>query len=135
VSPNQLAPGRYTLNKYSAAILDQGYDVEWLFGHGPGFSNMAAESISSLRHLHNDWFKLLIDYGLVGTILIVWGMVLVYARCAGGIALLAYFSFIMVTDNPLVYFYVHFVSFMLLRVYVTANETANREKRPRVKRH
>lgn len=88
---------------------------EVAFGHGPGFASTTAQKLfgAFLKHIHNDYIRIFLDYGIQGTIF--W--ISVFSFLAGkdrfGFALAFYQLVIFTTDNTFVY-YPHLVTFYLL---------------------
>jgi O-antigen ligase len=120
--------GQYDLNANGRKLL---WTVTWrqfqqsrVFGNGAGASENAVSSVSQSGQPHNDYLRLLDDYGLLGTILWALGVILILGRLTrvwiradaahdpGARfylwALLAFIAILvtMITDNPLVYLHV-----------------------------
>jgi len=86
-----------------------------IFGNGPGYaSKLAVELLSAdLKHIHNDYIRIFLDYGIFGSIF--WLSVL--ARLAAisklTFCLALYQLIVFTTDNTFVY-YPHLVAFYLM---------------------
>lgn len=79
----------------------------FLFGTGVGTAN---ETVATLMGLlpHNDWLKILLDYGVIGSLLITACMAFIFSSSPIGCALGVATSIIMVTDNVLIYLFYQF---------------------------
>ena len=72
VTANELSSGRYAITKvFWQRMVDSNTDLGWLFGGGVGRSSadlaqMASRVGTDLVLLHNDWIRILADYGAVG---------------------------------------------------------------------
>lgn len=120
--------GQYDLNTNGRKLL---WSVTWqdylrspIVGNGAGASEEAVSLVSQAGHPHNDYLRLLDDYGIVGTalwalgaIVVLGGLIRAWARADGRddprsrFFLWAWLAVIamllsMVTDNPLVYLHV-----------------------------
>ena len=85
-------------------------DRSWLqsaLGSGPGAATLVARFVSNgeLKEVHNDWLKLVFDYGFVGSALITIFMALIFSssRTAPAIAMTS--AVIMMTDNVTIYLF------------------------------
>jgi O-antigen ligase len=90
---------------------------DWVFGHGPGAASAASVQIDpTFDQPHNDYLRLIYDFGVVGMGLLAWFSLRVtrslkraiqhgppsvapLAACYAGLAILI----LMITDNPLDY--------------------------------
>jgi hypothetical protein len=99
--------GRYAIGAEMTHVIENRSLMQSLVGFGPGSANALATLISGggLGEPHNDWLKILYDYGMLGSILITVFLALVFSssRIAAVIALTS--ATIMATDNVAIYLY------------------------------
>lgn len=103
-----------------ATVRDAAYSqsgwVSILFGNGPGFaSQLAVELLSEeLKHIHNDYIRIFLDYGLVGSVF--WLVILTKLAMSSrlGFCLAIYQMIVFSTDNTFVY-YPHLVTLYLFQ--------------------
>lgn len=118
-----LTLGGLNVNTSGRAVL---WDMTWesamrapLFGHGPGASSaLIAEHFSNISHPHNDYLRLLNDFGLFGAGLFVIGTLIVlkrtWSRARCGDDQIHWVTFIAtlgvlaaaVTDNVIIYAFI-----------------------------
>lgn len=121
VSPNQLSAGRYAMElNFRAAILDQYNAWQFVFGGGPGsstrFFDFYAQYIDSAFPLmHNDYLRIVSEYGVFGAAI---AMFLMFGAVASGPLaglLILYIVICFLTDNVLTYSFYWFVLVFCLR--------------------
>jgi hypothetical protein len=115
-----LFSGRGTL---VATVRESAYgQAGWLsilFGHGPGFaSKLAVELLSEeLKHIHNDYIRIFLDYGLAGAAF--WLIVLTKLASLSRVSfcLVMYQMIVFATDNTFVY-YPHLITlYLFAKIY------------------
>ena len=107
VSIEEIMLGRYAIGAEMTHVIENRSLMQSLVGFGPGSANALATLISGggLGEPHNDWLKILYDYGMLGSILITVFLALVFSssRIAAVIALTS--ATIMATNNVAIYLY------------------------------
>lgn len=105
-----------------------------LFGFGPGGADRALWVVRSGANPHNDWLKVLFEYGYIGLILFHVVMYMMFPRGRVGTALYIYTAIIFTTDNTLIYMqYFAFVAliahlpFTLRRTQIVPMNFINRQ--------
>lgn len=88
--------------------------VNVLFGNGPGFaSKLAVELLSAeLKHIHNDYIRIFLDYGIVGSVFWLAVLIRLGSMSKLGFCLALYQMTVFSTDNTFVY-YPHLVTLYL----------------------
>lgn len=114
-SANSLSLGRYQIALRLWADLDNGSPRQWIIGSGPGSSDATVASNSDLTNAHNDWLKILFDYGLVGFVVIHAVLFLNLARNRFGLMAYLYDATLMMTDNVFIYMFYWAFLFMMMR--------------------
>lgn len=134
MSANQFSLGRY----FYALLVDhhmaaQG-EIQWLFGNGPGFADtlITLEEQSEGR-LHNDYKKILLEYGVVGSVIFFAALYRLYGTNRDGYLILVNIALIYVTDNAFQFIYYYFTCFMVLRAFVDHGPTAAPVSAPRAR--
>jgi O-antigen ligase len=84
--------------------------LETLVGYGPGAANEVATYIArgSLTLPHNDWLKILYDYGILGSIFVTFIIAVIFSTSVAAMALALMTAVIMTTDNVTVYLFYQF---------------------------
>jgi hypothetical protein len=102
--------GRYAISSEMTRIIDSRSAVESLIGFGSGGADALATLVSSgtLKEPHNDWLKILYDYGILGSIAITVFIALVFSTSAIGAAIAIASAILMTTDNVIIYLYYQF---------------------------
>lgn len=86
----------------------------WLFGAGPGFADALAMRIEGQELPHNDWLKILFDYGVLGSVVFTIFVAFVFSTTPLASALAVLSAIIMMTDNILVYPFYQIPAAMML---------------------
>jgi hypothetical protein len=99
--------GRHEIGTTMIQVIESRSWMEWLIGSDPGSANALAGLITNggVTHPHNDWLKLLFDYGILGSILITVFLALVFSSSKTGAALAVANAVIMLTDNVAAYLF------------------------------
>jgi len=119
VTPNEISSGRYVLTEaFWNRVLDENTIVQWIFGGGVGRSSSGLSGIadaigSDLVLLHNDWIRILSDYGIVGILIVCVTSSALMSRGRLPFLCALYTLICFLTDNTLTY-----VSFMMALTFV-----------------
>lgn len=123
--------GRHAIAVEIAQDIDSRPLVESLVGYGPGSANALATLISggTLTQPHNDWLKILYDYGILGSTVITVFTALVFSSSTTGAVIALTNAIIMTTDNVIIYLFYQFPIVLMVAYSVMwdsrASETAN----------
>ena len=120
VSSNAVSLGRYSFAEALWAHLSQGGMAHWLFGFGPGAADAWLAHKDILANPHNDWLKILVDYGAFGLLLLHGVLAVLFPRTRLGNMLYLYAAVLMITDNTLIYLFHFAVVFLISRIPPTA---------------
>jgi hypothetical protein len=110
VSIEEIMLGRYAIGSEMTRVIDSRSAVESLIGFGPGGGDTLATRVSAgtLKEPHNDWLKILYDYGILGSVAITTFIALVFSTSATGAAIAIASAILMTTDNVVMYLYYQF---------------------------
>lgn len=117
---NNFTSGRYSIYEFIwRNYLDHQSLLQLVFGNGVASSSMmmSQPSVLSFSHvslLHNDWFRILIEYGLIGLFLVL----ATFSRLSHGpmaIAAIVYTTILFATDNVAMYVFYWTLFLILLR--------------------
>jgi hypothetical protein len=102
--------GRYAIGSEMTRMMDSRSLVASLIGFGPGSANALAALVSdgTLTQPHNDWLKIVYDYGILGSIIITFFIALVFSGSTIGTVIAIANAIIMTTDNVIIYLYYQF---------------------------
>ena len=108
-----------SLGRYNIAIQvwgDMGLRPlrQWVIGSGPGSADAFVTANSHLINLHNDWLKILYDYGLLGFLVIHAVLYIYQTESRTGVALYLYSAIVMMTDNIFIYMFYHPFVFLMI---------------------
>jgi len=123
--------GRHAIAVEMAHDIDSRPLVKSLIGYGPGSANALATLVSdgTLKEPHNDWLKILYDYGILGSIIITVFIALVFSSSTTGAVIALTNAIMMTADNVVIYLYYQFPIVLMLAYSVMresrASETAN----------
>ena len=109
-SANSISLGRYGFASRIWAAQANNPALSWVFGSGPG----SADAAVGVDNPHNDWLKILFDYGIFGFLVIHAILCRLLCEHRLGIMLYIYTATLMVTDNIFIYMFYH--PFLLLLV-------------------
>jgi hypothetical protein len=117
--------GRHAIGVELTRIIDSRAAMESLIGTGPGCADTVASIVSgdTLTLPHNDWLKLLYDYGIVGSFIIMMFMAFIFSSSKTGAIIALVNATIMVTDNVHMYLYYQFP--IVLMVAFSARQAFN----------
>lgn len=130
VAPDNLSSGRhFAMEAFSRLVFDQADLVQHIFGGGPGHSTALLAQLPEFRSknfplLHNDWLRILVDYGWVGVgcVMVVFWRALCGSRLAVMIAIFTALLFI--TDNVATYLSYWIVVALIWRSDLSRGRTA-----------
>jgi hypothetical protein len=99
--------GRYAIGSEMTRAIDSRSPVESLIGFGPGGGDALATLVSggTLKEPHNDWLKILYDYGILGSIAVTAFIALIFSSSATGAVIAIASAILMTTDNVVMYLY------------------------------
>ncbi len=124
VSPNSLALGRYD---FWAIIKEYMYQeqttMSTLFGFGPGSTNYILSQSAEIANPHNDWLKIVFDYGIIGAVIMHSVLYIMHKDSDLGLMLYLYLCFLMITDNTLIYMFYYIIAFVLLKIDPTLKDS------------
>jgi hypothetical protein len=120
--------GRYAIGQEIETAIATRPFIESLFGSGPGGADTLASIVSDgvLTQPHNDWLKILYDYGIVGSIAMTVLMALVFSTSATGSVLAITSATMMSTDNVLIYLFYQ-IPIALMVAYSARQESSQAE--------
>jgi hypothetical protein len=110
VSIEEIMLGRYEIGSEMTRVIESRSPVESLIGFGPGGGDALATRVSAgtLSQPHNDWLKILYDYGILGSVAITTFIALVFSTSATGAVIAIASAILMTTDNVVMYLYYQF---------------------------
>lgn len=114
-SANSISLGRYDIATRLWRHLMSSPMGVWLIGSGPGAADaVVAATNPDLNNPHNDWLKILYDYGVVGFVVLHTVLYRNLTENRLGVMLYIYGAAVMMTDNIFIYMFYHpFVLLML----------------------
>jgi len=123
VSIEEVMLGRFLIGSEMSHQMDTRPLSESLFGSGPGRADSLASRVTDgiLTQPHNDWMKILYDYGIAGSLIFTTFMAVVFSTSATAAALAVASATLMCTDNVLIYLFYQF-PLALMVAYVTPRE-------------
>lgn len=122
VGPDSFSSGRYSIFAYIwNAYLSNQSILQWIFGRGVGRSaeimgSGEMLSFTNLPLLHNDWMKILIDYGISGSAIIIFTLSVMSSKNLMYSMVSIYTAILFSTDNVVVYASYWLVALFLLRL-------------------
>jgi len=128
VSIDEVMLGRYAIAAEMDRMTNTRPFVESLFGSGPGSGDGLASVVSSgvLTQPHNDWMRILYDYGIAGSLVMTTFMALLFSTSGTGAVIAIVTAVMMCTDNVLIYLY-YFFPAVLMVAYSATQESASRK--------
>jgi len=133
VSIEEVMLGRYAIGSEMDRAMDARPFVETLFGSGPGSADALASVASggTLSEPHNDWMKILYDYGIAGSLVITVCLALVFSTSATGAVIALASATMMCTDNIFIYLYYQFPVVLMVSYSARQEGHARGALRPR----
>jgi hypothetical protein len=127
VSIDEVMLGRYAIAAEMDRMTDTRPFVESLFGSGPGSADALASLVTSgvLTQPHNDWMRILYDYGIAGSLVMTMFMALLFSTSGTGAVIAIVTAVMMCTDNVLIYLY-YFFPVALMVAFSAKQESAAR---------
>jgi O-Antigen ligase len=113
-SADSISVGRYDIAVMLWKQLDSGQLSNWLFGFGPGAADFQVASHFILINPHNDWLKILFDYGLIGFVGMHIVLLMTFGRHRLGLMVYLYSATLMLTDNIFIYMFYHLFLAMIM---------------------
>jgi len=109
MSVNEALMGREIVNLILLEVLGVAKDYQIAFGFGAGFASELVVSITSLKQPHNDYLRIVVDYGILGFILLAisWLALNSEGRLSCALALLT--ATLYLSDNTFIYYYHNFI--------------------------
>jgi hypothetical protein len=110
VSIEEIMLGRHAIGYEMTRAIDDRSQLESLVGFGPGAAAALATRVSTgtLKEPHNDWLKILYDYGIMGSVAITVFIALVFSTSATAAVVAIASAILMTTDNVVMYLYYQF---------------------------
>jgi O-antigen ligase len=116
IDSNEVSLGRYSFASELWARFSPTGLRHWLFGLGPGSADAWLVHQGILLNPHNDWLKILFEYGIFGLVLLLAAFAALFPRTRFGNKLFLYTAVLMITDNTLIYLYHFAVVFLISRI-------------------
>jgi hypothetical protein len=109
--------------------------AESIFGSGPGSADRFASIVSGgvLTQPHNDWMKILYDYGIVGSLVMTTFLALMFSTSAIAAVIALTSAIMMCTDNVLIYLFYQFPA-VLMVAYAGLQDASARGTAGRLRR-
>jgi hypothetical protein len=128
VSIEEVMLGRFEIGSEMNRAMSTRPLAESLFGSGAGSADALASIVSDgvLSEPHNDWMKILYDYGIVGSLIIIFFMALVFSISATAAVIAITSAIMMSTDNVLIYLFYQF-PVVLMVAYSSLQEMRARD--------
>lgn len=120
--------GRFEIGSEMSRAMDARSLSESIFGFGPGTADALAARVTDgvLKEPHNDWNKILYEYGVAGSLLLTAFMAVVFSTSATAAALAVASAALMCTDNVLIYLFYQF-PLVLMVAYAAPREVSVRK--------
>ncbi|QVM83708.1 hypothetical protein [Novosphingobium decolorationis] len=132
ISPNALSSGRYNgINAFEQFMAIHQSLITSIIGHGTGFTTSVLSMSLSLKQsqtyklLHDDWLRIMTDYGLIGLAAIIGGFCLLAWHRRLGLPMAVYTIVVMASDNVLTYAF-YWITFAICLNY-SPNASAQRK--------
>jgi hypothetical protein len=131
VNIEEVMLGRYAIGAELNRAMNNRPFVESLFGSGPGSADTIATIVTSgiLTQVHNDWMKILYDYGIAGSFIMTAFIALVFSTSSTAAAIVIAIATMMCTDNVLIYLYYQFPAALMV-AYSASRESTDRNIAP-----
>lgn len=123
LSVNQFSAGRYFVDQvFRSDVLDKNSLFNWMFGNGAGSSTAYLDKIGYLTNfnfplLHNDWLRILSEYGFLGLFSIILLFTLMMRKGRLYRLIIVYTAFCFLTDNVATYLF-----YWIIFSFVARNE-------------
>jgi hypothetical protein len=113
-SADSISVGRYDIAVMLWNQLGASQLLNWLIGFGPGAADAQVASHFVLINPHNDWLKIVFDYGFIGLVGLHAVLLLTLARHRLGLMIYLYSATLMLTDNVFIYMFYHLFIAMIM---------------------
>jgi hypothetical protein len=102
--------GRYAIGTEMSRAMENRSWLQSTIGSGPGSALVLTGLVSGgfMKETHNDWLKIIFDYGILGSSLITIFMALIFSSSRTGPAIALASAVIMMTDNVTIYLFYQF---------------------------
>jgi hypothetical protein len=115
--------GRMQLNAFVDEQAGEDGLFATLFGHGPGATiKMIVAGAGFEAPLHNDYKKIIIDYGWIGGSVILLAFIRLFSNSSWALQIMAYTAILFISDNVFVYMYYYFCCFFVVRALETPDQ-------------
>jgi hypothetical protein len=116
VSIEEVMLGRYAIAFEMTRSIDQRSALESLLGFGPGAASDLALRVTggTLKEPHNDWLRILFDYGILGSMAATALIALLFSASAIASVIAIASGILMTTDNVILYLYYQFPVVLML---------------------
>jgi hypothetical protein len=123
--------GRHAIGTEMGHAMENRSWLQSMIGSGPGSASMVVTFVSggTIKEAHNDWLKVIFDYGILGSSLMTIFMALIFSSSRTGSAIALASAVIMMTDNVLIYVYYQF-PIALMVAYSRLHDSKRAEMRP-----
>jgi hypothetical protein len=131
VSIEEVMLGRHVIGTEADRAMATRSFTKSLFGSGPGSADALASLVSggTLTEPHNDWMKILYDYGIAGSLVMTTCMAMLFSASATASVIALTTATLMSTDNVLIYLYYQF-PIVLMVAYSALQESLARKMAP-----
>ena len=131
VSLEEVMLGRFKVGSEMNHAMNTRPFAESLFGSGPGSADSLATIVTGgeLTQPHNDWSKILLDYGIAGSLITTAFMALVFSTSATAAVIAITIATMMCTDNVLIYLFYQF-PVVLMVAYAARGESRAQDGQP-----
>ena len=128
VNIEEVMLGRYAIGSELNYAMATRPLSESLFGAGPGSADTVASRVTDgiLTQPHNDWMKVLYDYGIVGSLTITIFMAAIFSTSATAAALIVATAALMCTDNVVIYLFYQ-IPLALMVAYAAPREMSTQK--------
>lgn len=113
-SADSISLGRYAIAVRLWSELEIVSWMSWLIGSGPGSADALVAANFQLVNPHNDWLKILYDYGVLGFIALHAIIYWTYREHRLALMLYLYTAIVMMTDNIFIYMFYHPFMMMMM---------------------
>lgn len=117
------------------AFLNSGNVLYWLFGHG--YDGGLRLGFNSSVGVHNDYFAIMMEYGVVGLGFLLWSLFIPFKRSVAKykpivLSLLVYLSVVCITLEPLTQGNFVYMSFYLVIYFISVQNSSERYRHKEV---
>jgi hypothetical protein len=132
---DELMMGRYAIGAEIGRAMENRSWLQSIIGSGVGSASTLTTWVSDdVTTPHNDWLKIIFDYGILGSSLITIFMALIFSSSRTGTAIALATAVIMMTDNVLIYVYYQFPIALMVAYSRLCTMPSERRQGMRLKR-